>query len=114
MTRGTRAVSQLLNVLLFQVRFFSLSAAGVVAFCVEAKVQGRFGVGVFAQVFPTSLEFLLVVAVLYLKVGMPVALMAVGTLVAYAAFTGVVTDRRAKLRREANRLETQSAGQKSL
>ncbi|CDJ40621.1 ABC transporter, putative [Eimeria tenella] len=79
LTRGTKAISLLLNVLLF-------------------------------QVVPTSLEFLMVLALLKLRVGWTVAATAVGTISAYWAFTAAITTRRAKLRREMNRLEGLSAG----
>ncbi|CDI79675.1 ABC transporter, putative [Eimeria acervulina] len=79
LTRGTKAISLLLNVLLF-------------------------------QVVPTSLEFLMVLVLLKLRVGWTVAATAVVTISAYWAFTAVVTTRRAKLRREMNRLEGLSAG----
>ncbi|CDI86322.1 ABC transporter, putative [Eimeria praecox] len=79
LTRGTKAISQLLNVLLF-------------------------------QVLPTTLEFLMVLVLLKLRVGWTVAATAVATISAYWAFTAVVTTRRAKLRREMNRLEGLSAG----
>ena len=64
------------------------------------------------QVVPTSLEFLMVLVLLKLRVGWTVAATAVVTISAYWAFTAVVTTRRAKLRREMNRLEGLSAGAK--
>ncbi|XP_026191182.1 iron-sulfur clusters transporter ATM1, mitochondrial [Cyclospora cayetanensis] len=79
LTRGTRAISMLLNVLLF-------------------------------QVVPTTLEFLMVLALLKLRVGWTVAATAIATISAYWAFTAVITTKRAKLRREMNRLESLSAG----
>lgn len=56
----------------------------------------------------------MVLALLQLRVGWTVAATAVVTLSAYWAFTAAVTTRRAKLRREVNRLEGQSAGELSL
>ncbi|KAL8269622.1 hypothetical protein Esti_006442 [Eimeria stiedai] len=79
LTRGTKAISLLLNVLLF-------------------------------QVVPTSLEFLLVLGLLQLRVGLAVSVTAVATLAVYWMFTAAVTTRRAKLRREMIRVEGQSAG----
>ncbi|KAL8427387.1 hypothetical protein Efla_006418 [Eimeria flavescens] len=79
LTRGTKAISQLLNVLLF-------------------------------QVVPTFLEFVLVLGLLQQRVGWTVAGTAVLTLSAYSAFTAAVTSRRARLRREMNKMEGQSAG----
>lgn len=64
-----------------------------------------------AQVVPTALEFLMVLALLQLRVGWTVAATAVVTLSAYWAFTAAVTTRRAQLRREMNRLEGQSSGE---
>ncbi|CDJ27575.1 ABC transporter, putative [Eimeria mitis] len=62
------------------------------------------------QVVPTTLEFLMVLVLLKLRVGWTVAATAVATISAYWAFTATVTTRRAKLRREMNRLEGLSAG----
>lgn len=52
----------------------------------------------------------MVLALLKLRVGWTVAATAVGTISAYWAFTAAITTRRAKLRREMNRLEGLSAG----
>ena len=64
------------------------------------------------QVVPTTLEFLMVLVLLKLRVGWTVAATAVATISTYWAFTAAVTTRRAKLRREMNRLEGLSAGRK--
>ncbi|PFH35574.1 ABC transporter family protein [Besnoitia besnoiti] len=62
------------------------------------------------QLFPTALEFLLVLYLLAAKVAGPVALITLATMAAYVAFTTAVTSRRTKIRKAMNRAEQQSAG----
>ncbi|PHJ17495.1 abc transporter family protein, partial [Cystoisospora suis] len=58
---------------------------------------------------PTSLEFSLVLYLLASKVGGIVAGITVATMVAYVAFTTVVTAKRTLIRRAMNKAEQQSS-----
>ena len=155
LTRGTKAISLLLNVLVFQVRPKQQlrrvesrlrAAVAVLVRCSVRPAAASLCCGILPlllllllllpplllhllqplmracmpcldcllQVVPTTLEFFMVLALLQLRVGWTVAATAVATISAYWAFTAVVTTRRAKLRRELNRLEGLSAGKQNV